>query len=179
MEKTLRVSLGAAVGILVALSSGCEGGPFASMACTLVGCESGSEISVPVGLPFAELTSKTLEFCRNQACVTTSLAALTLPRSGSSTVLMAGETETSAETRGDSLEVSLDDRPASGSGLSLDLSHTIHDQRTAHEGDRYRVRLLGPDGAAISLFDKTARYVDNEPNGPDCGPVCKVADFQP
>jgi hypothetical protein len=181
MIKSQRVSVGVAMGLLVLLSSntGCDDeGLFGSKACTQAGCESGSQFSVPVALSFAELTSKTLEFCRNDACITTPLANLTPPGSVPSSVVSAPDRATLERTPGDSVEVSLA-RAAAGSalGLSLDLQYSLHDKRTAREGDRYRVRLLGADGSAISLFDKTARYRDAEPNGPGCGPVCKVADF--
>ncbi|MEY4514815.1 MAG: hypothetical protein RLZZ450_6937 [Pseudomonadota bacterium] len=181
MIKSQTVSVGVAVGLLVLLSSniGCgDDGLFGSKACTQAGCSSGSQFSVPVALSFAELTSKTLEFCRNDACITTSLAALSPPGSDSFSVVGAPDRATLERTPSDSLQVSLA-RAAAGSalGLSLDLQYSLHDKRTAREGDRYRVRLLGADGGAILLFDKTARYLDAEPNGPGCGPVCKVADF--
>jgi hypothetical protein len=64
-----------------------------------------------------------------------------------------------------------------GSSLSLEAEYNTSDASQLRDGDVYLLRLTSSAGTTVYEVTRAARYSESRPNGQDCPPVCRTANF--
>ena len=148
--------------VLLSLAAlGCDG----SHDCTLVGCTSGLALRVDSPVSEADLGDALVELCVNARC---SEASLSKPSEGAQGY---GSLQDSEGKRVADVFVMTRD----GNLPWLDVVPWLHASEVA-DGDVYRLTVTSADGKQLMQLEHTIQHYEaNQPNGPDCGPVCKSA----
>ena len=138
----------------------------ATRVCTLLGCTAAATLDVIVVDDPAQLVGATLQVCRNSRCAVGPIPMVP-PSPGSMVAALSGDiyavVEVSAVAGMQGARVTADVFQAD------DLAN----------GDVYTFSLRSSDGTVLASRTSTATYVEEYPNGPDCGPPCLAAHLSP
>jgi hypothetical protein len=134
--------------------------------CGALGCVSQVSLVTTLQAAPSELAGLVIEVCRNDACVR------------SQPVLSQDGSGFTCDTYGP-LAMSCRIAPPGSAGGSADQpTLTLRISGRADDfvdGDHYVVRVGRAGAPPLVFIDKTVRYTEDAPNGPDCAPVCRVA----
>jgi hypothetical protein len=153
------------------LVPGCGGGTAdpGTKVCTQIGCFSGFFVSAPhLALGMAQIQASTLEICRNGACLKSSLATW----DGTQIFEFPATTDAAHPER---VRVSIFNEEG---GARFEISYSVGASGPLPDGDTYDVTLTAADGTTPIATHQVVSYARNQPNGPDCGPVCYDAFVQ-
>jgi hypothetical protein len=62
--------------------------------------------------------------------------------------------------------------------LVVNAQYRSEDLEHFRDGDVYSMRVIGADSVELTARAWSAKYQTLQPNGPDCGPTCRIASLQ-
>ncbi|HEX5747007.1 MAG TPA: hypothetical protein VFZ09_12245 [Archangium sp.] len=139
--------------------------------CTLIGCESGFWLKVPVNLHFEQLRASTVTVCRNALCYSSSLATLAEPSGPDSGNRVTFPDPAQRDTLHTPL-IHAEVRRAASGGYQLHVSYSPWASGELRNGDVYDVTLTDKRGRKPLKVHETVSYEVNQPNGPECPSTC-------
>lgn len=142
--------------------------------CSLVGCSSGASfLGWPLMGTLDEIKTRSVEVCRNgRDCVGAALSRLDGVPSDGQGVQIRHELGADAGL-GSEGHLFVTVWSVDG-GFALDAAVSVWPRDVLQQGDTWRVRLLSSDGAVVQEVERTAGYVQSQPNGPGCAPTCEL-----
>ncbi|MEO7095098.1 MAG: hypothetical protein ABI175_17695 [Polyangiales bacterium] len=143
---------------LCACSAAPEGG-----VCPAIACRAGATLDTTLNIPGPASDQLTIRACRNDVCGTTTLQ---LESGGRATITPA--------TTGPQVDLLIGNTTAAGAATSIQVHGESADMK---DGDVYRI-TIDDVTSKTNLLDFTSTpttYTINQPNGPGCGPGCRVA----
>jgi hypothetical protein len=132
-------------------------------------------MKVKVDASFEELRSSTLTLCRNDSCHALSFKGLSTPEPDGRIVNGRVYFPRFGEARVGELSYDAAVEPLAMGGFMLRMNYSPSSAADLKDGDVYTVTIKTGAGRKLIDMRQTATYEVTQPNGPECGPVCRQA----
>jgi hypothetical protein len=140
--------------------------PRPGVACTLIACGHTMVLKTQVTASIEELSSSTLTICLNDFCHSLSLQELS--KNARAHYPMEGGV-VDGNPSFDVLITSM-----SAGGFIFEVDYTPWFAWELANGDTYAITVQTPEGRHLVEVRRSVNYVVSQPNGPNCGPVCRL-----